>query len=141
MLSQEHFRVGDLARRTGKTIRTIHYYEERGLLAPCHRTEGGFRLYGPDAPQRVELIGQLKDLGFPLDQIAQIIRAWQKAPRDGSAGARLRAILRRARGEAAKKIAALQALHRQISASLERLDRGEAPESPSIFLSAPGGRR
>ena len=40
-------KVGELARRTGKTARAIHLYEELGLLTPAVRSKGGFRLYSP----------------------------------------------------------------------------------------------
>ncbi len=38
-------KVGELAKRTGKTVRAVHLYEELGLLAPAVRSKGGFRLY------------------------------------------------------------------------------------------------
>ena len=41
-------KVGTLAKKTGLTIRTLHYYEEVGLLAPAQRTDAGHRLYGAD---------------------------------------------------------------------------------------------
>ena len=46
-------RIGDLARATGKTVRAIHLYEERGLLKPATRSSGGFRLYDPSAVERL----------------------------------------------------------------------------------------
>ncbi len=39
-------KVSDLARQTGVSVRTLHYYDEIGLLSPSHRTEAGYRLYG-----------------------------------------------------------------------------------------------
>ncbi|TMQ20696.1 MAG: MerR family DNA-binding transcriptional regulator [Deltaproteobacteria bacterium] len=42
-------RVGELAKAVGKTVRAMHLYEELGLLEPRSRSEGGFRLYGPEA--------------------------------------------------------------------------------------------
>jgi DNA-binding transcriptional MerR regulator len=39
-------KVGELARRTGLTVRTLHHYDEIGLLSPSARTESGHRLYG-----------------------------------------------------------------------------------------------
>jgi DNA-binding transcriptional MerR regulator len=38
-------KIGDLARQTGVSVRTLHYYDEIGLLSPSHRTEAGYRLY------------------------------------------------------------------------------------------------
>ena len=64
--SKSLLRVGDLARRTGKTVRAIHLYEELGLLKPAARTRGGFRLYEQSAADRVRWIDLLHDLGFSL---------------------------------------------------------------------------
>ena len=47
-------RVGELAKRTGKTVRAIHLYEELGLLAPAVRSKGGFRLYSGKAVTRID---------------------------------------------------------------------------------------
>ena len=46
-------RVGELAKAAGKTDRAMHLYEELGLLEPRARSEGGFRLYGPEAVDRI----------------------------------------------------------------------------------------
>ena len=46
-------RVGELAKAVGKTVRAMHLYEELGLLEPAARSEGGFRLYGSDAVDRI----------------------------------------------------------------------------------------
>jgi MerR family copper efflux transcriptional regulator len=62
-------KIGELARKTGKTPRALHLYEEMGLLQPPERTEGGFRLYGPDEVARVYWIAKLQDMGFSLPQI------------------------------------------------------------------------
>ncbi|MET0284562.1 MAG: MerR family DNA-binding transcriptional regulator, partial [Polyangiales bacterium] len=48
-LDLQNLRVGDLAKRTNKTVRALHLYEEHGLLTPAQRSSGGYRLYGRDA--------------------------------------------------------------------------------------------
>lgn len=62
-------RIGDLARRAGTTMRTIRYYEERGLLSPKARTKGGFRLYEEEELKRLHLIRSLQQLDIPLVQV------------------------------------------------------------------------
>src|SRR5579859_6498616 len=69
--------IGDLAREASKTVRTIHLYEELGLLAPAGRSKGRFRLYGREALLRIRWIGQLKELGFSLGDIQTIVREWE----------------------------------------------------------------
>jgi MerR family copper efflux transcriptional regulator len=67
------FRIGDLAKATGKTARALRLYEEMGLLTPGTRTSGGFRVYGQDAIERVRWISKQQDLGFTLNEIQDLI--------------------------------------------------------------------
>jgi len=85
-------KVGDLARRTGKTVRAIHLYEELGLLAPAVRSKGGFRLYHGRAVTRVEWISKLQDLGFSLTEIKAFLRDWEQSETGPMAMSRLREI-------------------------------------------------
>lgn len=62
-------RIGELAESSGVTVRTLHYYEEIGLLMPRERTEAGHRLYGPAEVERLYRICLLKQLGMPLDGV------------------------------------------------------------------------
>src|SRR5262245_57158541 len=54
-------KVGELARLSGKTVRALHLYEERGLLEPIERSKGGYRLYAEDALVRVRWISKLQE--------------------------------------------------------------------------------
>lgn len=62
-------KVGELARRTGLTVRTLHHYDEIGLLRPCARTSAGHRLYGREEVERLQQIVSLKYLGLTLEEI------------------------------------------------------------------------
>jgi MerR family transcriptional regulator, thiopeptide resistance regulator len=63
------FKVGDLSKRTGLSIRTLHYYDEIGLLSPSHRTESGYRVYGKQDIIRLQQIITLKQIGFSLEDV------------------------------------------------------------------------
>lgn len=65
----EAMRVGELAKRTGVSVRTLHYYDEIGLLAPSHHSEAGYRLYVGTDIVRLQQIKSLRQLGFSLEQI------------------------------------------------------------------------
>lgn len=68
--------IGDAAERAGLTQRTLRYYEEKGLLQPPSRMDGGFRLYGADDLERLERIKELKELlGFSLAEIREMLEA------------------------------------------------------------------
>ena len=66
-------KVGALAMRTGLTVRTLHYYDEIGLLTPSARSPAGHRLYDDDDLSRLQVIASLKYLGMPLEEIKECI--------------------------------------------------------------------
>jgi DNA-binding transcriptional MerR regulator len=65
----EALKVGELARRTGLTIRTLHHYDEIGLLKPSLYTEAGYRLYTRGDVARLQQVRSLRQLGFSLEEI------------------------------------------------------------------------
>jgi DNA-binding transcriptional MerR regulator len=68
-------KVGELAKRSGLTVRTLHHYDEIGLLAPSGRSEAGYRLYSSADVQRLHSIQALRHLGLPLQDIAQLLES------------------------------------------------------------------
>ena len=64
------WKIGELAKRTGLTVRTLHHYDEIRLLSPVERSDGGHRVYGEADVRRLYRIVSLRSLGFPLDAIA-----------------------------------------------------------------------
>jgi len=67
------WKIGELARRTGLTVRTLHHYDSIGLQSPAERSQGGHRVYGEDDVRRLYRIVSLRSLGFPLDAIAGVL--------------------------------------------------------------------
>lgn len=65
----EALQVGELARRTGLTVRTLHHYDAIGLLKPSLHTEAGYRLYTAEDVARLQRVLSLRQLGFSLDEI------------------------------------------------------------------------
>jgi DNA-binding transcriptional MerR regulator len=73
---EPYLQIGEVAERTGVTQRTLRFYEEKGLLKPPTRLEGGFRLYSESDIQRVERIKRLQQLlGFSLAEIKEMVDA------------------------------------------------------------------
>ena len=68
-MSFEALKIGELARRTGLTVRTLHHYDEIGLLRPSLHTEAGHRLYTANDVARLQQVLSLRQLGFSLDEI------------------------------------------------------------------------
>jgi MerR family transcriptional regulator, thiopeptide resistance regulator len=63
------WKVGELARRTGVSVRTLHHYDDIGLLSPSRRTAAGYRVYTGADVIRLQQIKSLRNLGFSLEEI------------------------------------------------------------------------
>jgi DNA-binding transcriptional MerR regulator len=66
---EPQWKVGELARLTGLTIRTLRYYDQIGLFSPSEYTESGHRLYNQADLSRLQQILSLKELGLSLEEI------------------------------------------------------------------------
>jgi len=122
LLLEKPLRVGELAKRTGKTVRALHLYEELGLLQPIHRSKGGFRLYAPSAAQRVEWISKLQDAGFSLHQLCDLRGLVEGAEQAKLAMGQVREIFRERLDETRKQLNKLRELEHELVASLAYLD-------------------
>ncbi|MEE1807984.1 MerR family transcriptional regulator [Streptomyces sp. BE133] len=67
------YSIGDLARRTGLTVKTIRFYSDRGIVPPTDRNPAGYRRYGIDAVARLDLVRTLRDLGLDLPTIRKVV--------------------------------------------------------------------
>ncbi|MET9967854.1 MerR family transcriptional regulator [Streptomyces sp. NPDC006356] len=67
------FTIGELARATGLTVRTIRYWSDEGVLHPVTRSSGGYRLYDAESVARLELIRTLRELGLGLADVRQVV--------------------------------------------------------------------
>lgn len=74
MTEPEAFTIGLLAHRSGVHLETIRYYERVGLLDPPARTAAGHRRYGAAAVARLRFIRRARALGFPLDDVRDLLR-------------------------------------------------------------------
>ncbi len=111
------WKIGTLARRTGLSVRTLHWYDEIGLLRPTRHTASGHRLYGDADVQRLQEIRSLRHLGFTLEEIRALLR------RTGISPSR---VLRLHLAELGARIAQEQHLRRRLQRLADRLDAAEA---------------
>ena len=118
-------KVGELSRRTGLTIRTLHHYDAIGLLKPSLHTEAGHRLYTAGDVARLQRIKSLRELGFGLEQVRDCLTDPDLSPR--------RVLVLHA-ARLGEQIEHLQRLKQRLEALAEVLDRTEAA-SVEEFLS------
>jgi MerR family transcriptional regulator, thiopeptide resistance regulator len=119
-------KVGELAKRTGLSVRTLHYYDEIGLLQPSQLTESRHRLYGAPELARLQQIKSLRQLGFSLDEIRACLDTPEFSPQRVLAlhVARLRERI----GEQERLVALLETLAATFA--------GGPPASPDDFINA-----
>lgn len=65
--------IGEVAALAGVPTATVRYYERRGLLNKAPRTASGYRQYGPDTAKRIQFIKRAQELGFTLDDVADLL--------------------------------------------------------------------
>lgn len=88
--------IGELAERTGLSLRTLRHYDQIGLLTPSARSHGGFRLYTTADESRLLLIRRMKPLGYSLEQMGEllsIIDGLEATPEDDGLRRRLETVL------------------------------------------------
>lgn len=67
------YTTGEVSKLCDVTVRTVQYYDTRGILIPSELTEGGRRLYSDDDLRRMKIICFLRELGLPIDSISQLL--------------------------------------------------------------------
>lgn len=117
----ETIRIGELARRTGLTVRTIRYYEELGLLESVKRVENGIRVYTHDDERRLRFIQRLKVLGLTLQEMLELERLYRKERTNRAVLPKLVEMLDRHLAQTDERITALASLQEQITRERERI--------------------
>jgi DNA-binding transcriptional MerR regulator len=79
-MKHDVFRIGELARRTGVSVRTLHHYDAIGLLRPSQRSESGHRLYDGEDVGRLQQIRSLRALGLSLEEIRELLGSKRLTP-------------------------------------------------------------
>jgi DNA-binding transcriptional MerR regulator len=127
--------IGEVAERTGVTQRTLRFYEEKGLLKPPTRMDGGFRLYSEDDVKRVEKIRRLQELlGISLAEIKEMVDA-EKVLREIRAQYRPDSELAEKRRQLEKAIEVTQAQHTIVKQKTKQMREmeGQLEERLSLF--------
>jgi DNA-binding transcriptional MerR regulator len=101
--------IGQVAERTGLSLRTIRFYEENGLVVPTTRTDGGFRLYSDGDVARLEVIKEMKPLGFTLEEMQELLTLLADRDSPTTGREQLRERLRAFHEAATTRVTALRA--------------------------------
>ncbi|MFN0252020.1 MAG: MerR family transcriptional regulator [Kofleriaceae bacterium] len=108
--------VGELSRISGVTVRTLHHYDEIGLVVPSQRTAANYRLYSDDDILRLQQVLVFRELGMPLDEIAGVL--------DDAVHANRADLLRRHRDALVEKRGKLDAMLVAVDHAIDVLEKG-----------------
>ena len=122
-MEAKRWKVGELASATGLTVRTLHHYDEIGLLVPSERTESGHRLYSGADVTKLYRIAALRDLGMSLDDIGR----WFEQDDDPAK------LVRRHLEEVQRQLELNERLRDRLVQILDALDREEEPDAENFI--------
>ncbi len=120
----KHWKVGELGRATGLTVRALHHYDDVGLLVPSERTSGGHRLYAEQDLERLYRILALRRLGMRLDEIAALL---------DENGVSLLETVRRHVAEVERELERQQRLRERLRKLLDALERSIEPSTDQFI--------
>ena len=119
--------ISEAAAQAGVNVQTIRYYERRGLLPPSARRSSGYRELPAEAVRVVRFIKRAQDLGFSLDEVAELLRLRRSKDR-----ARARAIAGRRLKQVEQKLAELAAMRDALTHLINSCRHGSTPDCPIL---------
>jgi DNA-binding transcriptional MerR regulator len=117
-------RIGEVAKATGLTVRTLRHYDEIGLLVPSERSAAGYRLYGEGDVRRLYRILALRGMGFRLEEIAATLAREGEDPRPA---------VRRHLERIDEQLRLTRRLRSRLTRILDLLDRTDEPSGDQFI--------
>jgi Cu(I)-responsive transcriptional regulator len=121
--------IGEAARLSGVSAKMVRHYESLGLLTRVARTDSGYRQYGEADVHTLRFIKRARDLGFSMEEIAELVGLWQNRRR---ASANVRRIALKHAGDLQQRIAAMQEMQRTLQHLIHCCHGDERPECPIL---------
>ncbi len=108
------YTTGELAKLCGVTVRTVQYYDTRGILVPSELSEGGRRLYSEEDLKRMKTICFLRELGLPINSIFQLLSEEDPGSVISLLLEQQETLLKEEIGDRSEKLARLEALQKEL---------------------------
>lgn len=121
--------IGEAAQRSGVSARMVRHYEGLGLLPAVARTESGYRQYGEADIHTLRFIKRSRDLGFSMEEIAELVGLWHNRRR---ASASVKRIAQKHLGELEQRIADMQSMRNTLSHLVHCCHGDARPECPIL---------
>jgi Cu(I)-responsive transcriptional regulator len=126
---EDEMNIGQAARRSGVSAKTIRYYEEIGLIPAAVRTGAGYRDYGEAEIETLRFIQRARSLGFSVKDVGGLLALWRDRSR---ASADVRRIARDHVLAVEQKIAELEGMRRTLVALIDRCHGDDRPDCPIL---------
>ncbi|WP_374374997.1 Cu(I)-responsive transcriptional regulator [Dongia sp.] len=126
---QQTLNIGEAAKASGVSAKMIRHYESIGLLPRAQRSNGNYRLYGPQEVHNLRFIHRARSLGFPLETIRELLALWRNRQRS-SASVKKLAMAHVATLEA--KIAEMQAMAATLKHLAHHCHGDSRPDCPIL---------
>ncbi len=121
--------IGTAARLSGVSAKMVRHYESLGLLPLVARTDSGYRQYSEPEAHTLRFIKRARDLGFSMNEIAELAALWRNRRR---ASAHVRRIAQKHADELAQRIEAMQAMQRTLKHLIHCCQGDERPDCPIL---------
>lgn len=121
--------IGDAARLSGVSAKMVRHYESLGLLPRVARTDSGYRQYAEADVHTLRFIKRGRDLGFSMEEIAELVGLWQNRRR---ASASVRRVAQKHADELAQRIAAMQGMQKTLQHLIHCCHGDDRPDCPIL---------
>ncbi len=121
--------IGEVAKQTGVTAKTIRYYESSGLIPEAQRAANGYRMYGERAVHLLRFVKRARDLGFSVEKVGNLLALWADEDR---ASADVKKLAQAHLREIEKKISGLQDLRSTMRSLVDRCHGDDRPDCPIL---------
>jgi MerR family transcriptional regulator, copper efflux regulator len=125
----ETMNIGQAAAASGVSAKMIRHYEAIGLLPAAVRSDAGYRRYDDAALHTLRFIRRARDLGFGLDEIAQLLALWRDRSR---ASAEVKALAARHVADLSERIERMQAMRRTLQHLVGACHGDDRPDCPIL---------
>lgn len=122
-------KIGEIAAESGVSQRMIRHYEKIGLIPPAPRRDSGYRDYDERDLHTLRFIGRARDLGFPIEEIGQLLALWNDR---GRSSAEVKGLALARAAELKRKEAALRDMRRSLEELASRCAGGDRPDCPIL---------
>lgn len=121
--------IGRAARESGVSVRMVRHYETIGLLTGVARTDANYRVYRPEDVHTLRFIKRARTLGFPMDEIRELVGLWKNAARPSAS---VKKIASRHIDELGRKVAELESMRSALQHLVRHCHGDERPECPIL---------